>query len=254
MLREVWHDEALQTQPRHRAPRSAASVRHGRRIGCHIVPWVFRRHDWDIFRLIGRDRVVSLFPTQACPQSGVLTPSSVPSDHSDGYTARQGADPGSFSSRTRTIPTLSPSPSAHILNHLSPYRGPEPSGSPDPALSPGGDGKRQPKGSDSRSPKTKPGRGKKALPAPDSEDDGGHEQHQTGRATAERTDTGCIGSPTLSCGDLSASDGQEVRLGVPISQLLEIYELLRPILSDGPPAAPKARQGSGEPAGAGETD
>lgn len=58
-----------------------------------------------------------------------------------------------------------------------------------------------------------------------------------------------------SCGDHSASDGREVRLGVPISQLLEIYELLKPLTSAGLSADAKSSpRDRGGAAANGETD
>jgi hypothetical protein len=69
------------------------------------------------------------------------------------------------------------------------------------------------------------------------------------------TDTVCIADPTQSSGDVTTSNGRQVRLGVPIAQLLAIYDLLKPFVSDKPVAAaePSPSRGGG-PDGSGGAD
>jgi hypothetical protein len=192
---------------------------------------------------------------QAHPQGGPSAGSGAQGGLPESQAAPRGAAPGPFTFPPRHIPTFLPSPSAHRKNHLSLTQGTGPSGCPDPALHPDGEQVGRPKGSDSRSPRMKLGGGTKNPPAPEPGNAGSYNHDQGARAKAGGTDTVCIGAPTPSCGDHPTSDGQEVQLGVPVSQLLEIYELLRPIISGEPPAASRSsRPGGGGTAGTDETD
>ncbi len=215
-----------------------------------------------------------LFPTP----EGQVPPPSVSPPGPRGAIPRSGPNGNQVAGPCPVIALAPGEPSAPVglRNRPSLHQGPGPFGSSDPALSPGGEPGGRREGPDSRSPSMN------NPPAPEP-GNRGRNVHQPGaRAKAGGTDPGCIGPPTqagahrpepdrpakvpkmekvsspYSLSATPASGGQadgnreQFELRVPINNLVEIWRVLRPILTGAdlptdPPSTPSgcARGGPG---------
>ncbi len=174
-------------------------------------------------------------PTQAHPQRGPAAASGAQDGHPEGHTAlrRDDAVPalppvGRTSARNGTVPILDP-PSTDPA--------PKDHGPSEAAPSPSSKEHEQPGAVARRIPTKKPGQAVQPPPAPEPRDGAALDLHHAG-GTDRREDpqTVCVSSATPGDTVQDACTASESHLDVPIAQRVEIYSVLKTLLTDEQPS------------------